>query len=100
MSKIRESAKGKDCLVRLENICNGNPETTILAHLNGGGMGKKRLDIHAAYCCSDCHREIDRLPNLNHVVHFEDALKIIKFHEGVLRTQKIMLEQGLIKIGR
>jgi len=33
-------------------------------------------------------------------VDFEDALKIIKFYEGVFRSQKSMLEQGLIKIGR
>ena len=100
MSKIRESAKGKDCQVRLENICNGNPETTVLAHVNGAGVAKKSLDIFGSYCCSECHREVDRLPNLHHVVDFEDALKIIKFYEGVFRSQKSMLEQGLIKIGR
>jgi len=100
MSKIRESARGKDCEVRLEGVCNGNPETTVLAHRNGGGMGKKRIDTEAAYCCSACHSAVDRLPSLNHVVAFEDALKIIKFYEGIFRTQKMMLEQGLIKIGR
>jgi len=34
-SKIRASAKGEDCQVRVEGVCNFNPETTILAHLGG-----------------------------------------------------------------
>lgn len=100
MSKIRESAKGRECEVRLEEICNGNPETTVLAHCNGGGMGKKRLDIHAAYCCSACHSEVDRLPNINHLTKFDDAIKLLKFWEGVFRSQEIMLKEGLIKIGK
>jgi hypothetical protein len=99
MSKIRKSARGQECQVRLEWICNGNPETTVLAHVNGAGVARKSLDIFASYACSDCHSEIDRLPNLNHVVSFDDAIKIIKFYEGVFRSQKLMLDNKLIKIG-
>ena len=31
MSKIRKSAKGEDCTLRLISICNGNSETTCLS---------------------------------------------------------------------
>ena len=99
MSKIRKSAKGKECQVRFEGVCNHNPETTVFAHINGGGMGKKKLDIHGAYACSDCHRVIDQLPSVNHIVHFDDAMNVIKFYEGVWRSQEILLKEGLIKIG-
>lgn len=97
-SKIRKSARGQDCQIRLENTCNGNPETTVFCHVNGAGVGKKSLDMFGAYGCSDCHREVDRLPSLNHIVEFEDAIKLLKFYEAVMRTQKLMLEDGLIVI--
>ena len=29
---LRKLAKGRDCQVRLPGICNGNPETVVLAH--------------------------------------------------------------------
>ena len=38
MSKLRKSAKGQLCLVRLPGVCNHNAETTVLAHLGGAGM--------------------------------------------------------------
>ncbi len=98
MSKIRASARGEECLVRLEGICNGNPETTILAHLNGAGMGTKHIDIFGAYCCSSCHTVLDKLPTVNHCTSFDDAITLLKFHEGVFRTQKRLLEKGLITI--
>jgi len=81
--------------VRIPGICNHNPETVVLAHLNGGGMGSKRLDIHGAYCCSACHDEIDGRTNSN-----KHPERMYLYHlEGVLRTQEIMLREGLIKHG-
>ena len=60
MSKIRKSAQGESCSVRIPMICNGNPETTILAHHSGGGMGMKSSDWNeSAYCCSSCHDALD-----------------------------------------
>lgn len=100
MSKIRESARGKECEIRLEGICCGDPSTTVLCHMNGGGIGKKRLDIHAAYGCATCHAAVDRLPKIDHLTSFDDAIKLLKFWEGVWRSQEIMLKEGLIKIGR
>ena len=66
MSKITKSARGQACTIRLDG-CYGGPdnETVVLAHLNGGGMGAKCLDIHGAYSCANCH---DILVN-NQFVH-------------------------------
>ena len=39
MSKLRKLARDRECQVRIPGICNHNPETTVLAHLGGAGMG-------------------------------------------------------------
>jgi hypothetical protein len=95
MSKIRKSARGQDCQVRIYGVCNHNPETTVLAHLNGGGMGMKHPDIFGAWCCSSCHDVIDGRVKIPDV---EPDIIQLWFYEGVFRTQKKLLESGLIKI--
>lgn len=61
--KLLDSAKGAPCSIRLPGICNGNPETTVWAHLNGAafgkGMGKKAHDVLGFHACFDCHRYVD-----------------------------------------
>ena len=49
-------------MLRLPGICNGNPETTVLAHIRRGfyGMGTKPPDWCGVWCCSDCHDAYDR----------------------------------------
>ena len=92
MSKIRKSARGEECQVRLVGICNRNSETTIFAHKGGGGMGMKSSDIHGAYCCSSCHDAIDGRIKA-------DALGFqvqIDFYEGIFRTQLILIDKGLL----
>lgn len=91
--KIRDSARGQECQIRLPGICNFNPETTIPAHVgSGGGMGSKVSDIHIAYCCSDCHKEIDGqtliMPN-------RELVELYSWH-GVQRTQEILCGMELI----
>ncbi|TMS82482.1 DUF1364 domain-containing protein [Pseudoalteromonas sp. S554] len=94
--KIRESAKGKDCQVRIPGVCNFNPETTVLAHVGrGSGVAQKCDDIHSAYACSDCHDVIDgrvREGNADEI--------IIYAYEGMVRTQKLLLEQELMQVAK
>jgi len=97
MSKLRKSAKGRECQIRIQGVCNGNPETTVLAHLNGGGMGMKRSDIHGAYACSACHDVVDGRQDYGGFIYTPEAIKRMHL-EGVIRTQEIMLREGLIKI--
>lgn len=94
-SKLTKSARGRECQVRIPHICNGNPETVVLAHLNGGGMGMKHSDIHGAYACSNCHDAIDARRYVGRYCY--DAFKLMHL-EGMGRTQIIMLEEGLIEI--
>jgi hypothetical protein len=93
-TKITKSAKGKDCQVRVMGICNGNNETTVFAHLNGGGMGRKHSDLHGAYACSDCHAWLDG-------EYVKDSTREQRDYEhlqGVIRTQSILLAEGLVKL--
>jgi len=94
MSKIRKSAQGEGCLVRVPLVCNGDSSTVVLAHLGGAGMGMKHLDIHGAYCCSSCHDSIDRRVNTQ---WSKDEL-LIWHMEGIFRTQKILIEKGLLEV--
>lgn len=91
MSKLRESARGQECLVRLPGVCNRNPETVVLAHLGGGGMGMKKKDIHASFCCSSCHDEVDRRTWV-----FEKDYTELAHRQGVERTQDYWIENGMV----
>lgn len=92
--KIREAARGQECQVRLMGVCNFNPETTVLAHLGGAGMGMKKSDLHGAFCCSDCHDVIDG--RVNYFID-RDALELAH-RQGVERTQDILMRIGLISL--
>ena len=103
VTKYRKSAKGQPCQVRIPGVCNFDDSTTVLAHLNGGGMGLKRNDIHGAFCCSSCHDVLDgraTLPKSLYVKRAEDLLRDIKLMhlEGVIRTQEIMIKAGILKL--
>ncbi|ENI6875833.1 DUF1364 domain-containing protein, partial [Escherichia coli] len=73
---------------RIYGICNGNPETTVLAHYRMAGIcgtGMKPDDLIGAWACSACHDEIDRR---THNLDNKDARL---YHlEGVIRTQAIL----------
>ena len=61
--KVLNSARGQTCTARFPGICNGDPETTVWAHLNGAafgkGMGIKAHDVLGFHSCSECHRYLD-----------------------------------------
>lgn len=60
---LRKFARGKPCMVRVATVCNGNPETTVLAHIRRGnvaGIGQKPPDLCGVWACSSCHDAIDR----------------------------------------
>ena len=92
--KITQSAEGQECQVRYPGVCNFNDETTIFAHLNGGGMGTKQPDLIGSYCCSSCHDVYDGKVNAS----FTDRGIQVYFHDGIFRTQQILLDKGLIII--
>lgn len=95
--KYTRSAKGKACTVRVPNVCKPAPEneTTVLAHLNGGGMAYKHANIHGAYACAECHAWLDR----GYTETLTDRATRDLIHlEAVIRTQTIMIEEGILKL--
>ncbi len=57
-TKIRKSARGEDCALRLGNC--SSIETVVLAHIGSNrGIGLKCADYMAVYACYNCHDIID-----------------------------------------
>lgn len=80
--------------MRLPGVCNFNPETTVLAHVGkGSGMGQKCDDIHATFACSACHMEVDRVTHI-----LEKGFVDQCAYEGMVRTQSVWLEMGLLEV--
>ena len=96
-TKYTKSAKGQECQIRLPGVCNFDTETTVLAHLNGGGMGMKALDIHGAYACSRCHDAVDGRIAMSMMAHSSREIKLA-FYDGVIRTQSIMIIDGVLAL--
>ena len=104
MSRITESARNEDCLIR-SPICNFDIETTVFAHLNGAGMGRKYVfhDIHGkpidigSYACSDCHNLVDRR---DHFGQSWAADTVSLWHlDGTILTIGKLIEKGLLIAG-
>ena len=96
--KLRNSAKGEACTLRLHPYCNENPETSVLAHLNiDSGIGQKEYDFVGVIACSACHDVIDgRLKTCDQLLPPED---IEKAKLRALRDTWIRwIERGLITI--
>lgn len=92
---LRKAAKGRNCMVRLEGICNHNPETVVLAHIRMAGisgMGLKADDLLGAWACSACHDAIDRRSHNDH-----DPLNLRLAHlEGMVRTIAQLRKEEII----
>jgi len=95
--KYTKSSRGKPCLIRIPGYCKPAPEneTTVLCHLNGGGMASKNLNIHAADGCNVCHDIVDgRMQNTG----FTPEEIELMFLQGVIRTQIRMVNDGTLKL--
>jgi hypothetical protein len=89
---LRKEARGRECQIRIPDVCNGNPETTVLAHYRLAGtcgMGCKPDDAQGAWACSACHDEVDRRTR-----HIESDTAKLCHAEGIFRTQSILRSEG------
>ena len=93
--KLRDSARGRDCELRLIGSCNGNNETTVLCHIGRDrGTAIKCNDTMAVFACSSCHDVIDGRvsydakanPNIE-----DDKLRALE------ATQAHWINEGLLK---
>lgn len=93
-TKLTKAARGRACQIRIPGVCNGNPETTVLAHYRMAGtcgMGMKPNDLQGAWACSACH---DACDGRRHVISREEARLL--HSEGVMRTQAILIREGVV----
>ena len=95
---IRNAAQGEQCTLGIIGVCNGNPETTVLAHLpdESHGMGRKSDDISAAFCCGACHDVLDgRVPWPD---RFEESYREWYQRRAMVRTWRRLVELGVVTI--
>lgn len=90
--KLRNSARGQDCNIRIPGVCNFNPETTVLCHVGKSGMGQKPNDYHATFGCSACHDAIDGRSKTDW--HKEELEAMA--NDGMKRTQDYWHSVGLM----
>jgi hypothetical protein len=92
---LRKYAEGKDCQVRIPGVCNHNSETTVLAHFRASGvsgMSLKSPDLCASWACSNCHDAIDR----RGFMELDKEYVRLCHLEGVIRTQALLIERGIV----
>lgn len=96
VSKLRASARGQDCMVRIPGTCNFDPDTTVLAHFRmaGDGAGRKPNDTRASFACSACHDAIDSRMAVEGMNRGEVRLA---HAEGVFRTQDWWIKTGMMR---
>lgn len=89
--RITRLAQGRKCTARLVGICNGDSETTVLAHfrlLGISGMGIKPPSFIGAWLCSACHAYVDT---------HKDCQTQLDFAKAVFRTQARLIEEKEVK---
>ena len=92
MTKIRKSAKGETCALRIPGVCNYDTATTILAHAPyPGRFGSRKDDFFAAYGCSSCHDHVDHRDGYN-------ALTELDWMPAIHETQAKLIAKGLISV--
>ncbi len=94
MSKLRKASKGQQCQIRIPGVCNHDPATVVLCHINGAGTALKHDDTEAAFGCFNCHSAVDGKPVVKHSFTPEQ-IKLMHY-EGCLRTREIFRKTGLI----
>jgi hypothetical protein len=95
-TKLTKAARGRECQVRVPGVCNGNPETTVLAHFRMSGtrcgVGLKPNDLQGAWACSSCHDAID---GRRKTEFKSDELRVMHL-EGMVRTIDILVGERVI----
>ncbi len=98
MNAITQSARGRNCTVRLPGVCNRDCSTTVFAHISGirFGHGVGHKTRFGAYCCSACHDVLDgRVRRPEGMTKIESKL----YHlEGVIETLAILNNENLVRI--
>ncbi len=98
MTPIRKAARGQDCTLQIEGVCNRQPDTVVLCHSNsladGKGMGLKAPDSAACFGCSSCHDVLDGRRPRPAGMTAEQVDTYFRF--AVQRTHAILRSKGLM----
>lgn len=96
--RIRESARGEDCDIRIPGACNFDPATVVWSHFpglaGGRGMGFKSLDLCGVYGCSGCHDVVDMRAPMPPGETRQSVM--LAWHEGHLRSLVKLRAKGLV----
>lgn len=86
--KIRESARGEQCSLRVSPQCQDG-ETVVFCHLNSNfrGVGLKSPDLFGVYGCYWCHQLLDA-----NKVEASDQLRALQ------ETMMKVFNKGLINV--
>jgi hypothetical protein len=96
-AKLRQSAKGEDCTVRIPG-CPSDPAMTIWSHYRGSAGGKggaiKSTDIAGAYACTYCDAVYDgQRPRPDGMT--KEAVDLA-WHDGHIRSLVRLGQKGLL----
>jgi hypothetical protein len=96
--KLRDSARGKECTLRIPGHCNADPSTSVLCHLPHGGRGvaTKASDDHAVIACSGCHDALDHraLPKVSEQELYECMVRAIAETHAIWRAEGLVSYKG------
>ena len=97
-TRIRDSAKGEECHVRLQGICIIGTESTVWSHWPGlaadRGIGIKALDLCGAYACRACHDAIDRRGILPGHLTYDEV--VLDWLIGHMRSLVTLARKGIV----
>jgi hypothetical protein len=89
MTNLRRQAIGRQCTIRLPGC---QTEPVCLCHVRQigiSGMGIKAPNWAGAFGCAACHDKVDR-------THRHDPEVQLDFYRAVIRTQKILVDEGVL----
>jgi len=99
-TNLRKEARGRNCTYRAPGVCKNDRDTVVLCHTNESraaraGMGIKPHDVLAFFGCDACHSLADGRVTSSEYSYEE---KRVMEYQAVIRTQKILLDEGKIII--
>lgn len=93
--KIRDSAKGEDCTLRLSPNCTDEWGAVVLCHIGRvSGISAKCHDTFAVFGCNFCHDIIDGKVKSE----LSDGDKALEKLRALEETQSILIQKNLIQV--